>query len=318
MATIKEKMRGFCWLAAGVVLTSCALHRQKFPDKTVPLPDRAQTGVLILAHGGSGAWNSAVRQTVESAQLNMPVQIAFGMGMHGNEVENLQHAVDSLNRAGVNEIVAVPLLVSSYSEVMRQYEYLLGASAHGPWEDHAKPVHSRAAIRIARPLDDDPAVSEVLLDRAREISRAPEQETIVLVAHGPNEDDDNVRWLQAMQRVADRVRQTGRFHAVVPVTMRDDAPDPVLAAATAAMRERVQDAGAAGRVLVVPLLIASGGVDHKIPQRLEGLDYVFQSKALLPHPAISRWIARHVAQATGSAASVDGEAKLDPATIATP
>ena len=266
-------------------------------------PQHSHTGVLILAHGGSAEWNELVRQTVEAAGLSQPSQIAFGMGMHGGEVEAMQQAVDALTAGGAQRIVAVPLLVSSHSEVMRQYEYLLGAREHGPWEDQAKPIRVTVPITIATPLNDDPAVAEVLLDRAREVSRQPQEETVVLVAHGPNGEEDNTGWLAAMQQVADRIREAGGFRAVVPVTMRDDASDPVLEAATAAMRERVREAGHDTRVLVVPLLIASGGIDHKIPERLEGLEYVFQPKALLPHPMISRWIARRVEEAEHHAAS---------------
>ena len=204
-------------------------------------PAYSDTGVLILAHGGSAKWNNAVRQTVGAARLAHPTQIAFGMGMHGGEVEALQRAVDALSADGVRRIVAVPLLVSSHSEVMRQYEYLLGAREHGPWEHHAKPIHAAVPIDITRPLNDDPAVAEVLLDRAREVSRQPGQETVVLVAHGPNEEQDNARWLQSMQRVAGEVQGAGGFHAVIPVTMRDDAEPSIQEAATHHMRALVEE-----------------------------------------------------------------------------
>ena len=263
-------------------------------------PQHSHTGVLILAHGGSAEWNESVRQTVEAAGLNQPSRIAFGMGMHGGEVEAMQQAVDALTAGGAQRIVAVPLLVSSHSEVMRQYEYLLGAREHGPWEDHAKPIRVTVPITIATPLNDDPAVAEVLLDRAREVSRQPQQETVVLVAHGPNGEEDNTGWLAAMQRVADRIREAGGFRAVVPVTMRDDASQAVRDAATQQIRELVRRLNRQGRTLIVPLLLANGGVEMKIPKQLTGLHYVYRGKALLPHPKVSAWIARQVEVAATS------------------
>ena len=52
----------------------------------------------------------------------------------------------------------------------------------------------------------------------------------------------------------------------------------------------------APRALVVPLLIASGGIEQKIPKLLSGLPYAYDGEALLPNPKLSRWIARQVEQ----------------------
>jgi sirohydrochlorin ferrochelatase len=256
--------------------------------------ENSSIGVLVLAHGGSQRWNAAVEQAVASANLPHPVRIAFGMGMHGNEVELLQAAVSALESEDVSRIVAIPFLVSSASEVMRQYEYLLGLQPRGPWEDHAKPVAVRVPITLTEPLNDDPVVAEVLLERAREVSTDPSAETVVLIAHGPNTDQDNARWIAAMDKLAHTIRQAGGFKEVVPATMRDDAEKSVLDAAIAGMRAAVEKADEQGTAIVVPVMIANGGVDEKIPPRLEGLDFVYQPKALLPHPALSAWIARRV------------------------
>ena len=251
-------------------------------------------GVLILAHGGSGRWNQLVTETVAKANLSEPTQIAFGMGMHPQEVRAIQQAVDELQQHHVSRIVVVPLLISSSSEVMRQFEYLLRLRDHGPWEAHVKPVTVRLPITMTQPLDDDPVVSDVLLERAQRLSQIPEQEAVVVVAHGPTTDEDNVRWLEVMQRLAARMKEQGHFRAVMPVTMRDDAPTPVQEQATRQMRELVRQSSTQGRTLVVPLLLATGGIEDKIPKRLHGLIYTYQATALLPHPKLSQWIASRV------------------------
>ncbi len=259
--------------------------------------DDAAVGVLVMAHGGTPRWNQTVEATVKESGVSHPIQIAFGMGMHGNEVELLQKAVSDLEAQGVSRIVVVPLLVSSASEVMRQYAYLLGLEEHGPWEDHAKAVTVRVPVVMARPLDDDPAMATVLLARAQEVSKDPSAETVVLIAHGPNTEEDNRRWIAAMEKLAAYVRQEGRFKAVVPATMRDDADKPILDAAIAGMRTAVEKADQEGTAIVIPMLIANGGVDEKILPRLEGLNFVYQPKALLPHPELSAWIRRRVNEA---------------------
>lgn len=250
-------------------------------------------GVLVLAHGGSAAWNRTVKETVAAAELDYPTEVVFGMGMHAHEVAELRRAVDRLQRRGIDRLVVVPLLISSTSEVMRQFHYLLGLRPQGSWNE-MKPVRVEVPIVMGQALDDDPVVSEILLERARVLSRQPAQENVVLLAHGPTSDEDNAHWLATMDRLANRMQTQGRFRRVVTATMRDDAPAAVREAATRQLRMVIQHAREEGRVLVVPLLLANGGVESKIPQRLRGLDYVCGNQALLPHPKLSQWIARQV------------------------
>ena len=252
-----------------------------------------QVGVLVLAHGGTGRWNRLVTNAVRDAKLRDPVEVAFGMGMHAQDVQAIQRAVNDLQEQRVQRIVVVPLLICSASEVMRQYEYLLGLRDHGSWEDVA-PVSLRVPVVMMPPLDDDPVVAEVLLERAQELSQRPQQETVVLVAHGPVSDEDNSRWIEVLARVGQRLRAAGGFRDVVPVTMRDDASEVVQAEATRQMREVVRRHAQTGRALVIPVLLADGGIETKIPKRLNGLSYTYRGRALLPHPKISQWIAQRV------------------------
>ena len=264
----------------------------------------ADVGVLVLAHGGSAQWNQTVNATVAQAQLDAPTEVAFGMGMHEPEVAAIQGAVDALAARGVSRIVAIPLLISSSSEVLRQYQYLLGLREHGPWEEHAKPVTIRVPLVMAQPLDDDPIVADILLERALELSTHPDEETVVVVAHGPNEDADNAQWLAVMGRLSQQVQAKGHFRAVIPATLRDDAPTPVREAATRSLRRLVAQQNHQGRTLIVPLLLASGGIEAKISKRLKGLRYVYEGHTLLPHPKLAQWIAQRVRQAPAPVAKV--------------
>ena len=265
-----------CWIAA---------------TSTVHADD---VGVLILAHGGSPQWNRTVEETVRQAQLTHPTEIAFGMAMHPKEAHAIQRAVDALEAQSVHHIIVVPLLISSASDVMRQYQYVLGLRDHGPWEHHVTPLAIHVPVIMASPLDDDPVVADVLGERIRALSHNAHEERIVLIAHGPTSDEDNAQWLAAMARVALRVQEAGGFVAVVPVTMRDDAPTSIRDASTRQLRGIVQQQSAQGRTLVVPLLVANGGIETKIPQRLKGLSYAYNGQALLPHPKVSAWIAQRV------------------------
>ena len=71
----------------------------------------ADTGVLLLAHGGQAEWNARVKALAAKVNATKPTEVAFGMATRAN----LQQAVDRLVVRGVTEIVAVPLFVSSWS-----------------------------------------------------------------------------------------------------------------------------------------------------------------------------------------------------------
>ena len=88
----------------------------------------AETGILLLAHGGSAEWNGRVTDLVAQVNATRPAEVAFGMATRAN----IQNAVDKLVARGVTEIVAVPLFVSSWSTVITSTEYLLGLRPEAP------------------------------------------------------------------------------------------------------------------------------------------------------------------------------------------
>ncbi|MBI2884647.1 MAG: hypothetical protein HYY15_00565 [Candidatus Omnitrophica bacterium] len=275
-------------MAVCCAFPGCAVIATRYVEARDP------AGVLILAHGGSPRWNHTVRAAVAQARLAGPVETAFGMGMHGHEVHDFQAAVDRLQADGVTRIIVLPLLLSSSSDVFRQFEYLFGMRPDAPWPDAGGPVALSVPVTMLQPLDGDPVVGDIVFDRVRRLSRDPARETVVLVAHGPVDEADNQRWLDAMAGASAVLERDGGFAKIERLTLRDDAPDAVREEATRQLRQAVEQAGQATRVLVVPVLLAPGGIEQKIPKRLAGLSYAFTGETLLPHPALSRWIAARV------------------------
>lgn len=250
-----------------------------------------RVGVLVIAHGGNSQWDATVRKTVRQANLEMPTDVAFGMAMHRHELREFQDAVNKLQRKGLSRLVVIPLLVSSHSEVYRQYEYVLGLRKEAEWPE-VQPLEIAVPVVLGRGLDESDVVAEVLLERAKTLSRGGDRETVILVAHGPVADADNERWLAAMQPLAQHIKEAGQFHDVLATTIRDDAPEAVREQATQALRDLVRAHGEAGRVLVVPVLLARGGIERKIPKILSGLTCVYRGETLLPHPKVAEWIAQ--------------------------
>jgi sirohydrochlorin ferrochelatase len=269
-------------------------------------------GILLLAHGGDKNWNALVNKLAARVNERVPIEVAFGMA----DRSTMQGAVGRLATRGVERIVAVPLFVSSHSSVIESSEYLLGARPEAPpalaifarmrhgtgtaGPDHAdhsdqaermRPVVTDLPIRMATALDHDPVVAEILLSRARAISRDAPSEVVVVVAHGPTSDEENRRWLNDMEIVARRIGDSLPFVRVEYLTVRDDAPKPIREDAARHLRERVSRAADEGhRVLIVPLLLAYGGIEKGIRQRLEGLAYQMATQGLLPDDRLATWV----------------------------
>ncbi len=275
----------------------------------------SKPGILLLAHGGSPAWDDTVRVLASRVDGQQPTEVAFGMASR----PAIQAAVDRLAARGATSVVAVPLFVSSHSSVVTSTEYLLGLraeappalavfarmkhgadghSAHGEAnEDGTTPVRVRVPIRMTAAFNDDAIVSEILLTRVKTISQNPSDEAVVLVAHGPVPDDDNRRWLADMAVVASRIRGAVPFAAVDFLTVRDDAPAPIRDAATAELRELVARRAQEGRrVLVAPLVVSFGGIEAGIRKRLEGLEYAITAQGLLPDDRLVDWVLRKAAE----------------------
>lgn len=272
-------------------------------------PALAEPGILLLAHGGSPEWNARVTAVADGVDPTHPTEVAFGMATRAE----IQAAIDRLTARGVTEIVAVPFFVSSWSSIITSTEYLLGLRAEAPAAlaifakmnhgshgshgaaassaDGTTPVHVTVPVRMTPALNDHPIVAAILATRARSISRKPADEALVIIAHGPNEDDDNRRWLADMAGLATQLRRTEGYASIDQLTVRDDAPEAVRNQATAELRARVQQRiGEGRRVLVVPLVIAFGGIERGLRQRLEGLEYAMPDTGLVPDGRLVDWV----------------------------
>jgi hypothetical protein len=171
-----------------------------------------------------------------------------------------------------------------------------GSGAHaqhseGAGPDGTKPVVSPVPITMTTALNRHPLVAAILADRARSISRDAAKESVVLVAHGPVPDADNLRWLADMKELASGVDQTTDFASIDYLTVRDDAPKPIRDAATAELRALVERRIGEGRsVLIVPLLLSYGGIEQGLRERLKGLDYRMADQGLTPDDRIVQWV----------------------------
>jgi hypothetical protein len=147
-------------------------------------------------------------------------------------------------------------------------------------------------------------VAEILAARASSISKDAANEAVILVAHGPGEDDENRRWVEDLLSLAAGIHGAVPFASVDALTVRDDAEKPVRDAATAELRALVEKrTSEKKRVLVVPVLMSYGGIEKGIQKRLEGLDYTMPDHGLMPDDRLVAWVLEMASTGAGASSS---------------
>ncbi|HYD88436.1 MAG TPA: hypothetical protein VEA80_13250 [Vitreimonas sp.] len=264
---------------------------------------RGEFGVLVMAHGGGATWNGEVEAMLAPVAADYPLEIAFGMA----DAVSLQEAVSRLEARGVRRIAVVRLFVSGESWYERT-EQILGVAAGAPTRPAPDPHahhgghggHSMEFWRIAtnaqfalsrQGLAEAPELGAVLAERARALSQAPSRESVLILAHGPEDDAENERWLAHIDARAEAVRQAAPFRAVRVETLREDWPEK-RAASEARIRSFVTEASAGGgRVIVVPYRVSGFGPYARV---LDGLEYASDGRGLIPSPQVERWVRRQI------------------------
>lgn len=271
----------------------------------------APYGILLLAHGGDPSWNVEVATLRGLVDRKVPTETAIGMA----DLPSLQAAVDRLEKRGVAKIVAVPLFIQTRSEVLDQTRYALGladkpsevlknayermaaahahhgAAAHGhSMVFSTERVKAREPIVMSRALDDDEFVGRILAERALALKRSAERSRLILVAHGPVDEAAVPVWEGSLKSLCAKAAREG-FVDCAFALLRDDAAPEVRAAAVSRLRELVSEADKLrARAVVVPVLLARGGIEKKIPRDLAGLEYSWDAKTLMPHDGFDAWV----------------------------
>jgi len=297
------------WLVAVVI--GCASSPAPSPASATAspgaLPSANAFGVLVMAHGGSPEWNQGVLDTVMGLKKKYDVEVAFGMA----DATTIQDAVKKLEARNVRRIGVVRLFVSGESWYERT-EQILGLRPGAPAPSSTPPPadahahhgahgHTMAFFRVATNasfalskdgLADAEGMGTVLADRAAELSKIPAREDVLILAHGPGDDDENARWLAKLDARASAVRSRLPLRRVQVETLREDWPEKRVAAEARirAFAERAVSEG--GKAIVIPYRVHGFGPYAKV---LEGIDYTSNGKGLIPHVEVLKWLERQVA-----------------------
>ena len=249
-------------------------------------------GLLLLMHGFRERGDTAFKKNMQPMANIFPTAMAAGMSMMMSD--HIQWGVKDLEAAGVKTIVVIPIVSTRYNTMMRQWEYIFGQYPEPSYASVSQ-VQSDAQILIANPPGDDPLIAEILLDHAMDISEDPENEVVIIAAHGPSFEDDNKKVLAELDDLAKIVREDGDFADVQAMTLQDDAPTEIRERNVAKLRSMVEAAAADGKqVLIVTNLIGTRTIQAKLRDDLKGLDYKFNKNGIVSHDNFMKWMGEAV------------------------
>jgi len=277
-----------------IVLLSAGCSGLQTPSSIAPKErDPVGTlGALVMAHGGSEGWNHSVQEAIGALSQEMPTALAFGMA---NPL-SLSNSLESLNAQGVTHVAVVRLFLSGNS-FLEQTKFLLGLSdippeffvlmGPGSKDPNAREQiqHDQVISTHSEGLVDSEYVDSIMLERANSLSSLPLEESVLIIAHGMGEEEDNNRLLKSMERVARHVANDG-YADVHIATLREDWESKRILAEQE-IRSYVSRQNEAGRrVLVLPMRLSGFGPYAEV---LNGLRYS-AGLGLLPHNHIANWI----------------------------
>jgi sirohydrochlorin ferrochelatase len=295
---MNNKLSRLSTVAALAILAGCASMAPAQRDD-----QRDNLGVLVMAHGGSKQWNKEVLAAIEPLKAEHNIEVAFGMA----DAISLQQGVERLEARGARRIGVVRLFISGESFLERT-EQILGlapgapqrAAAQTEHEGHAAGGHSmefwridtRSSFAVSKQgLVEAPEMSNVLVERARTLSKQPQREDVLILAHGPGDDAENERWLAHLNARAEGVRRALPFRTVRVETLREDWPEK-RQDAEQRIRNYVEQASKTGRAIVIPFRVQGFGPYAEV---LKGLDYASDGRGLVPDAGVTQWIEHQIA-----------------------
>ena len=294
-------VRFFSSLVACLTLLGCSLQPAQTGESQAQVDETIESkfGVLLMAHGGSSEWNEAVESTISDIDIVMPVEIAFGMADAGS----IERAAQRLEDRGVTHAGIVRLFVSGNSWLDRT-EMILGLREGAPskeeWmaseanrADMSMPmgfwnIQSPIKFSLSKEgLANSQEMDIVMRDRIASLSKNPRKETVMVIAHGTGDDDENSSWIRLISERTELAKAELGMNQIRVFSLREDWMGK-RAESENEIRNFLKKAQEAdNEVIVVPFRVHGFGPYQQV---LSDLTYYSNGLGLLPHPAVGDWI----------------------------
>jgi sirohydrochlorin ferrochelatase len=245
-----------------------------------------KTGFLVVAPDRGYAGNEEIRSVFDEFRKSYPAARAWvgrdynGMGSEYSAY--LSRALDELKQAGVTDIVAIPLFLSTSDPVAQKVITHL-------------PAYHTGTIRWAAPMSESYLVGQILLDRVEAVSREPEQERLFVIGVGAMDEAGEAALKADLEKLISYVTPRKRFKEARAVVYYDRDAKGGQEKNKAADLLILQAAAKKGRTL--PVLATFGpkydrhmGLTVWFGEKFKELNVVYTGEELMPHPNFLLWL----------------------------
>ncbi|HID81185.1 MAG TPA: hypothetical protein EYP51_02225, partial [Thiotrichales bacterium] len=253
-------------------------------------------GIVFNAHGSDFHWNQTMRDAVADLAKDIPIEFAFSMA----DPDDLRKAVKRLEKRGVGAIVIVRVF-GMQTSFRHATERLIGLDIDAPElclpddgnsmrmpDPPPERLRTTSLVVTEGGLGDSPLFAKALYERAIELSSAPSDDTVILVAHGKGSDEANEQWLKVLESLSRQINELsdGKFKTIQYQTWQEDWEDK-RGTRINAVKQMVKETQAGnGTAIIIPARTTGEGPTKKF---LGEMNYKSGS-GFAPHPLFSKWV----------------------------
>ncbi len=279
----------------------CGPVRDAVSDVDLPYP--VELGFLEFVPNET--INDAVER-LDNARVTKIIAIPLFISSHSSHIQEIEYVLglrDTLPMTSEHVIVegvemerSVVVMGDGYAishvPVETGADGVMRAMGHPGEEEELIPVETDAEIVLTGAMDDHWLVAGIVADRTADLVADPENETLVLVAHGTDEEDNFGGWVHSTSSLADQARLKLAYWSDPAIGLAGTEAAFIHHNETLhpefTLRPIVENAA---DPVVVPLMVSEGYfTGRKIPGLLENLTYAYDGKALTSHPNVAEWI----------------------------
>ncbi len=249
--------------------------------------------------------NDAVER-LDNARVTKIIAIPLFVSSHSSHIQEIEYVLglremlptmsEHVVVEGVEMERSVVVMGDGYAishvPVETGADGVMRAMGHPGEEEELIPVETDAEIVLTGAMDDHWLVAGIVADRTADLVADPENETLVLVAHGTDEEDNFGGWVHSTSSLADQARLKLAYWSDPAIGLAGTEAAFIHHNETLhpefTLRPIVENAA---DPVVVPLMVSEGYfTGRKIPGLLENLTYAYDGKALTSHPNVAEWI----------------------------
>jgi len=279
----------------------CAPVRDAVAEVDIPYP--VELGFLEFVPNET--INNAIER-LDDAGITKIIAVPLFVSSHSSHIQEIEYVLglremlptmsEHVVVEGVEMERSVVVMGDGYAishmPVETGADGVMRAMGHPGEEEELIPVETDAEIVLTGAMDDHWLVAGIVADRTADLVADTEDETLVLVAHGTDEEDNFAGWVNSTSSLADQARLKLTYWSDPAIGIggtqaafihHNETLHPEFT-----LRPIVENAA---DPVVVPLMVSEGYfTGRKIPGLLENLTYAYDGKALTSHPNVAEWI----------------------------